>query len=46
MPPKITASISEPDELIIKFKESDIFMDKKDFSTLSEDLIISAKIPP
>ena len=31
MPVKITSAVSEPDDLIIKFVESDIFMDKQDF---------------
>ena len=46
MPEKISTTISEPDDLIIKFVESAIFVDKADFSVLSEDLTLTAKLPP
>ena len=35
MPKKITHAVSKPDELIIKFKEAILFVDSKDFSSLS-----------
>ena len=46
MPEKISTTISEPDDLIIKFVESAIFVDKADFSVLSENLTLTAKLPP
>ena len=46
MPEKISTVISKPDDLIIKFVESAIFMDKADFSILSENLTLTAKLPP
>ena len=42
----ITHVITEPDEIFVRFVESDIFMDRRDFSVLSNNVTISAKLPP
>ena len=37
-PTLITQSASEPDDIVVKFKKSAMFMDGKDFEQLEEDL--------
>ena len=47
-PDKVSQDINEPDELSVKFKVSDIFMDREDFTTLELDgnMEILFPIPP
>lgn len=39
-PTLITQSASEPDDILVKFKQSAMFMDRKDFEQLEDDLSI------
>ena len=47
-PDQVSQDINEPDELSVKFKVSDIFMDQEDFTTLEldGDMEILFPIPP
>lgn len=46
MPPKISHNVAQPDQLKIKFVESDLFVDKQDFTNLRQNMTIEYAIPP
>ena len=45
-PTKLSLSSLEPDELIVKFKNPSMFMDKEDATQLDEDLTVDSPLQP